>query len=275
MCSNPTRTNGYFYDSHHKDKKNWQTLKFNSLDSPLVDEEYVNRIIDRNGANSDEYRIRVLGDFPKEDSIDSKGYVPLILGDDLNFNNSHEFVGQVKMGVDPAGEGLDVTSWVIRDNYRAKIIGVEKVSNPKSIAQKTLTLMTQHNVLPENVAVDNFGVGANVSQELALGGYSVNSVNVGDKPLDEERFMNLRAESYWRIREWLKKGGELTYDERWKELLIIKYRRELSGKIKIMSKREMAKEGFKSPNHADALMLTFVRPDDIGNNEIIQPMKWI
>jgi hypothetical protein len=40
--------------------------------------------------------------------------------------------------------------------------------------------------------------------------------------------------------------------------LNIKYKAELSGKMKVMSKKDMRTLGIKSPNCADAFMLTFL-----------------
>jgi hypothetical protein len=107
--------------------------------------------------------------------------------------------------------------------------------------------------------------GANVAQEIAVathGEASVNAVNVGDKASDSEHYLNSRAEAFWRLREWLRKGSDLVSDHGWDELLTIRYRAELNGKLKIMSKHDMRNMGFRSPNHADALMLTFVASDD-------------
>lgn len=277
MISNPTRLLGYFRESHTKDKENWQCLAFNSEESPIVNDKYVQRIIDKHGMNSDEYLIRVQGEFPKEDSMDDGGYLPLLLEQDIRTTSDGEFIGKVRMGVDPAGEGSDTTSWVIRDNYKAKIVATEKTSNSKSIAQKTRTLMEHYNVLPDDITVDNFGEGANVAQELALVGVRVNALNVGERvDKDEEEmskleggklFLNVRAASYWSLRKWLRTGGELVQNTKWKdEALNLKYRTEVSGRIKIMSKRDMKKEGIKSPNNMDALMLTFVSGDYIEDN---------
>jgi hypothetical protein len=146
----------------------------------------------------------------------------------------------------------------VRDNFKAKIVAKEKKSDEKSIAQKTITLMTFYGIPPEDVWIDSFGVRANVAKEIALAsGQRVNSLNLNEEAEDKERYVNKRAEAYWRLRQWLRIGADLVNDDRWKHLLTIKYRRELSGKLKIMGKREMQKLGIKSPNAADALMLTF------------------
>lgn len=274
MISNPTRLLGYFYESHNSDKENWQTFHFNSEQSPIVNERYVQRIIDKHGINSDEYRIRVKGDFPAEDSIDDGGYLPLLLEADLRETLDGEFTGPKRMGVDPAGEGDDTTDWVIRDNYKAKRVASEKISNSKSIAQKTRTLAEHYGIEPEDIWIDNFGEGANVAQELAFVGWMVNAVNVGDQVDKREEeydeangdkiYINLRAKAYWTLRRWLRKGGEVVSNAVWREQgLNIRYRTELSGRIKIMSKREMRKNGIKSPNAMDALMLTMIEGEEI------------
>ena len=261
LTSNPTRLIGYFYDTHHKDKENWQTFSFSSKDSPLVDTEYNERIVKQHGVDSDEFRIRVLGQFPKEDAVDDKGFVPLLTKEDLHFVADTQQLRTPRLGVDPSGEGSDITAFVARDQFRAKIMASEKVSNPKSITQKTISLADLLQVSDEHITIDNFGNGANVSQECAFANIRVNAVNVGDRADDPDRFVNKRAEAYFRMRDWLRSGGELAQDERWQELLMIRYKRNMSGKIQIMSKEEMRKAGFHSPDFADALMLTFCVPE--------------
>lgn len=273
MVSNPTRLIGYFYDSHHKDKDAWQVLHFNSEKSPIVDNTYMDRIASKHGKDSDEYRIRVLGEFPQEDSVDSKGYVPLLVQGDLHKTFDFRMFGNKRLGVDPSGEGSDVTSWVLRDKFKAMIVAQEKVSTTQSIAQKTLTLMQQFDVKGSNVFLDNFGIGANIAQEMALTGTRITAVNVGEQARDATRYINKRAEAYWNLRVWLKSGGELIESEEWLELLGIRYRAELSGKLKIMSKREMKDVGIASPNFADALMLTFCTPEIATIQRASQPTQ--
>jgi hypothetical protein len=263
LISNPTRLTGYFYDTHNSDKKNWITFRFNSEESPIVDADYVSRIIEKHGIDSDEYRIRVKGLFPKVEGLDDKGYSFLISENILNnaFSNkiSNQFLNIKRLGIDPSGEGSDFTRWVLRDNFFCKLVASEKTSSSKSIAQKTLTLIKEYNISADEIFVDNFGVGANVAVELALLNIKVNPVNVGDTAEDKERYINLRAEAYWRLREWIYAGGLIEKNDSFKELLNIKYRAELSGKLKIMSKLEMKKNGIDSPDVADAFMLTFVK----------------
>lgn len=273
MISNPTRLIGYFYEAFHKDGKNWQQLSFNSTESPVVDAEFVARISEKHGENSDEFKIRVLGDFPSEEGIDEKGFVNLFTADEIKFTQEKGFI-QTRMGIDPSGEGQDETAWAVRDEFKGGIVGTERTSNPKSIAEKTLTLMEKYGSQAKNVSVDNFGVGANVGQEIALTpfAYKVNGLNVGEKSKDE-LYLNIRAEAYYAIKAWFRKGGSLIDDtfghQLREELLQVKFKRNLQGKIQIMSKDEMRKQGIPSPNKADAFMLTFTNIKSINTNAIV------
>lgn len=260
MISNPTRTLGYFYDSHHRYSSSWYNMQFSSNDSPVVSQEYVEKIMEKSGSDGDEYRIRVLGQFPREDAVDDKGYVPLFVREDFKQAEEVKMVGKVRLGVDPAGEGSNKTAWVIRDDFKAKVVALESVSSIKKIAQKTLMIMDMYGIEEKDVTVDNFGIGANVAQQIALSGVKVNAINVGDKPNDKERYQNLKAELFFTLKEWIRNGGEIagSLSEWEREFLNIKYTRSLGeAKIKIKPKKEMVKEGIPSPDRMDALMMSF------------------
>ena len=112
-----------------------------------------------------------------------------------------------------------------------------------------------------------YDIGANVGVEFALAtGQKVQAINVGEKADDPERFTNKRSENYWRLREWILKGGTLVKHPEWKQLLTIYYKRNLSGKIQIMSKEDMYKKhGWESPDVADALSLCFNKEKSDGS----------
>jgi len=261
MISNMTRREGYFFDSHHSDKGAWQTLVFDSEESPIVEQRFVERIIAKHGKDSDEFRIRVKGLPPKEGVIDDSGYVQLFSEKDLRFGESREFVGPIRIGIDPAGEGKNKTKWVARDSFHARVIAEEKQSTGKSIAQKTLTILESLEIEKDgnNIYVDAFGEGVYAIQELAGAGIAVRAINTGDKPNDSERFLNIRSETAFLLKQWIRSEGEIVPTEDTKrQMLSIKFRRELSGKIKLKSKREMIKDGEESPDEFDALCLTFV-----------------
>ena len=59
-------------------------------------------------------------------------------------------------------------------------------------------------------------------------------------------------------------GGQLVKHPDWKQLLTIRYKRTGTGKIQIMSKDEMMRRGWESPDLADALSLTFYGDNSRG-----------
>ena len=65
MCGNPTKITGFFYDSHHKNRAQYSTLHIDGRNSSRVDEEFIRTIIEMFGEDSDVFRVRVAGDFPK------------------------------------------------------------------------------------------------------------------------------------------------------------------------------------------------------------------
>jgi len=276
MTSNPTRISGYFFDSHNDDKYDWECFKFSSIDCPRTTEDYVRRIKTKYNEGSDDYRIRVLGEFPNAEAVDDEGYTPLLAKDDIKeideprSINDSIWIGEPIMGIDPAGEGVDTTQWVIRDSFKAKKVATERTSTPASIANKTRTLMALHGVHDYNIFIDSFGEGAKTAVELAKDGKNINAVNVGDQcETDEEKelYLNKSALIYTRTKKWLRSGGELVRDKVWQdELPTVRFRRNERSRIQIMSKRRMKQKGHKSPNSADALALTFT--DDDGGERV-------
>lgn len=65
MAGNPTRLTGFFYDSHHKDRTEYHTLHIDGRDSSRVDHKFIDKITRMFGEDSDVFRVRVAGEFPK------------------------------------------------------------------------------------------------------------------------------------------------------------------------------------------------------------------
>lgn len=268
LISNGTRTSGYFYDTHHSDKDNWQTLSFNSEESPIVEEGFIDRMLTKYGKDSDEYKIRVLGQFPSIEQMDDKGWIPLIADNQiLQVSEGLPFIGRKKLGIDPSGEGDDTTRWVLRDNFQAAVIHTQTTSNEKTIAKDTYDIIQKYELSPYDVTVDNFGVGANVKAELLLIDHKmdINSVNWGEPASDEEVYLNKKAECNFRAREWLIRGGAVVGDDLKREILSNRYKNNLKGKKQIMDKPAQKQILGRSPDRNDAFMLTFYEGININN----------
>jgi hypothetical protein len=266
MISNPTRLDGFFFDSHHRDRKNWQNLSFDCLDSPVVDNSYVERIKDKYGEDSDQFRVRVQGKFPKEDQIDAKGWSKLVLEKELDYALSHipeeSYIGTRTLGVDVARGGGCKNVWVLRTKNFAKVVAKSEISDIMDVASQTILLAKEYRVHAFNVFIDDAGVGGGVTDRLHQLRFYAHGIQGASKPDDREMFMNKRAEMYWALKLWIQDGGKVDKYQLidWRELLDIRYKAGNNGKLKMMSKVDMGKEGIPSPDTADALSLTFGKP---------------
>lgn len=299
LISNPTRTSGYFYDTHHRYKSDWQTFRFSSIDSPIVDPTYVERQRKRHGETSEEYGIRVLGVFPNEGVMDDTGFLQLIPAERINVQprimGEVPFVGRRVMGVDPSGEGKDTATWVVRDSMHIAVLHTMQTTNSKQIASHTILLAQRLKIRPEDIAIGALGVGTNVARDIMIathdmpgGSWNVYSVLEGNSPAYEEElypefferlpvemdldgkdlYLNIRALMGFRLRAFFMGGGTIvddnTKDSTFKhEVLSMRYTRVGTGnKIRMMSKKEMTKLRIKSPNIYDAAALSCLRTID-------------
>ena len=111
------------------------------------------------------------------------------------------------------------------------------------------------------VVVDVIGIGYNFALHLADLGFPVVQFNAGHRPIDTERFTNLKAEAYWQLREHMEKGAVsgLNDLETEAQLSAILYRPTSSGRTEIESKEEARKRGQSSPDRAEALVMAFLK----------------
>lgn len=132
------------------------------------------------------------------------------------------------------------------------------------------------NILDEDsgysVGVDVVGLGAGVYDRLYELDYDVHDINFGSSAMSEEakdRFLNLRAEAYWNLREKFKPVNGVSKisipnnPRLIKELSSIKYSFSSEKKIKLEPKEELKKRIGRSPDMSDALALAFAVDLDI------------
>ena len=266
LISNGTRSLGYFFDTHHKDKDRWQNYSFNSEQSPRVDRKFIEDIEAKYGRDSVQFDIRVRGLFPDEGVMDESGYVQLFSEKDLRFvpfDHDWKPVGRTAGALDASGEGQDKSVWAVKDRARIAVVTEEQISTAPSMAIKSITICDKYHIDPIDFIIDGFGQGHAVSQEIALATaqqkrpWRVHPINSGEPcedDMDKEMYVNKRAECYWKLRLFLQRGGEIMEWPRLKdELLSIRFKRTPNGRIQIMSKTEMKKLGFPSPDCADAM----------------------
>ena len=203
--------------------------------------------------------------FPPEGKQDDKGWMQLLTKSDIEkaFVDKANGFGSRRLGVDVASEGRNQSVIIQRYENMAEILVQSHNPDTMLLAESVIT-NSKYPYLAQHVFVDKVGAGKGCYDLLARNLTMVMGVNAGTEPFDKERFVNLRAEMFWKAREWILRGSKLIKDDAWFELTKIKYRTRLEGtkgKLAIMSKDDMLKEGVESPDIADALSLTFAIPD--------------
>ena len=259
LTGNPTRTSGYFFDSHNRMRSTWWTMKVSCDEAKMVDPAYGERMAKRYGADSNIYRVRVLGDFPLSDD---DSVIPLEFAESAIGRDVSPVTDRVVWGVDVARFGDDESALAKRQGNVQK----DKVRTwkGKDLMQTVGILVNEYRETPikeqpDLILVDSIGLGAGVVDRLKEQGLPVRGINVAESSATKEKYMRLRDELWWLSREWLQ-GKDVRLEEDSDligELTSPKYDFTSSGKILVESKMEMKKRGVPSPNSADAWNLTF------------------
>jgi hypothetical protein len=219
---------------------------------------------------SDLFRIKVLGEFPKESE---EQLIPISWVEaaqeryKLQMEQGWKITGRLKMGVDVAGMGRNMTVFCKRKDEIVFTFDVYAKSSHMVTAGRIKNILEgEYGAIS---IIDTIGEGAGVYsrlEEQGVGGavsckFSESAQGMKDKTEGYE-FVNMRAFLYWCIRDWLNPAFDSKAclppdDELMEELTSIEYQFQSNGKIQIESKDEIVKRIGRSPDKADALANTF------------------
>ena len=266
MLGNPVRTSGSFYESHHRLKNEWYTMHISCLDSPRVSKEFIREMAVRYGEDSSAYFVRVLGKFPKtdDDTILSLALVEDAQNRDVKMS---EFTPKI-WGLDVARFGMD--SSVLAERQGTIVTELEAWKGKDLMQLVGLVHNKYSECLPSQrpiqIMVDSIGLGAGVVDRLRELDLPVRGINVAESPSMRGQYTNLRAELWFRMKEWLEaRDCKIPKDEAlFSELVSPRYFFSSTGKLQVESKQEMKKRGLPSPDRADAVILTLASEPSIA-----------
>lgn len=252
-----------FYRNHFK--KTWDSDKYVKFiidyEQALKEGRYTEEFIEEMKKEAF-FEILYECKFPEEEELDSLGYRRLLADFEIeNAKAVENHTGEKRLGFD-VGEGASESVGVLRSDSYAQVVHVSKIKDTMATTKAVIDVIEKYKLSPENVYPDATGVGAGLVDRLNEIEYEVTGIKWGAKAVDFEKFANLKAENYWKLREWIKQGGKIENHDGFNELYNIKFKVDTSGKIKIKSKEEMRKEGLPSPNFADAFALSFNESDN-------------
>jgi len=211
--------------------------------------------------------------FPDEEGVDSKGYRTLITESTILSAFTNEVFKQPEQLPPPAppvkpielilgadiGGGGDSNVYVLRSPTMAWVESSNRSTDTMTNVSEIERIMRDYNVKAENVFIDDTGIGRGVTDRLKELGHSVNGVAVGVSAEDPTRYSNLKAECYWKCKQWLENSGTLQQVDKWIQLNWVRYKINTDKVLAIEPKADQKKRTGKSPDFADALMLTFAQ----------------
>jgi hypothetical protein len=298
MIGNPDDPEGEFYEAS-KPGSGWNVVTVSAFDSPNFTGEYIpstvakqligkvyveekrrkwaphwswtpdgSKCVPPEGVNpatdphSNPYwKSKVLGLFPETTSAD--GLIPISWVKSAQLRNLSSTIkdGPNELGAD-IGAGGDSTAICHREGYVFRIIRSD--NDPDTMSQCGKIIEDLRRTKADCVKIDKIGIGwgvVNRGQEL---GKPFIGVNVGegateDDENSDDRFLNLKAELWWNVRDLFERGLidiDPADDDLAAELLSVRFERRSNGKIKIMDKkRDTNGKKIASPNRAESLML--------------------
>lgn len=286
LASQPTRTSGFFRETHHSMSQEnggpWVALTFNSEDSPLVSDEFILlKLREYGGADAPEYSIKVRGEFPEfsDKYLLSRKMIERLVAPKTRAIADDEPYGNFLI--------IDVAAGVFRDktvgtHMRVTGYGDRLDPNPRRADVIDIPIFTNsldwqdvagraHEIAAGlsncTVLVDVGGQGVQFAKMLEkLGTPNVIKVNWGNTNfLDrlKKRFVNQRAQCSVNAADAVK-DGRITFCEKYKKELLdqgsrIPFFFDEKGRWQIMSKVDMKqKEGIPSPDLWDTICMAFL-----------------
>lgn len=254
--SNPRNNTGAFFECFHKNRELWRPLQIDSRTVEGTDRAVYESIINQFGADSDEARVEVYGQFPNSGS---RQFIPM---DFILEARARELApdpgAPLILGADVGRYGEDPSVIRFRRGRDARSIAPLRFKGISTMdfADRIAEAIGKYD--PDAVVVDENGVGGGVVDRLRQLGYRVHGVNSQGAPKDKDKYLNLRAELYDLMKNWLRIGGIDDGAELHDDLKGPEYGfNNTKGLLQVESKDAMKARGLASPNDSDALMMTF------------------
>lgn len=266
-ASNPTRRKGWFFDLFSKDKsfheKYWTLKTISCFDSSLVTPEYISYMKDKYGEDSDVFRVRVLGEFPKSDAdsyISEELVRKAVNNDSVGKQHFYEI-----WGLDVARKGNNKTVLTRRCGRKLIEQFVWSKLDTTQICGRVVDLYDEAKELnnaPVSICIDGVGLGAGVYDRLTELLLPTVFVHSGSESSSKDVHLNYRMDLWAKMKDWFEDTASIyDDDELIEQITSVPITFSSSGKMRMATKEELLSLGIQSPDKADSLMLTFADRD--------------
>jgi hypothetical protein len=259
QAGNPTSTDGLLYASARAEDQKVITITADPDDpkrSSRVDIDHARAMIAKYTRGNAWVKATILGEFP-DSAVNALLSLDEVERAMNRFYRDPDLAhSQKRLGIDVARFGLDSTVIFPRQGLQAFNPVEMRGARSNEIAARVALAKSKWESELEFVD-DTGGFGSGVVDSLIQAGHAPVPVNFSGAA-QEAKFLNCRAEMWWRMAEWVKRGGAIPGD-----LTVMK--KELTtptytfnqGKFQLEPKELIKKRLGFSPDHADGLCLTF------------------
>lgn len=264
QAGNPTSHEGMLYAAYSTLRHLWHVICITGDPedpdrSPRIDIEWARQQIETYGRDNPWVMSYILGKFP-ESSLNT-----LLSPDEVHaamnrrVDESQFEFSQKRIGIDVAYSGLDSTVIFPRQGLISYKPIQMRTDKPSEIAGRAMNYRQEFNY--ELCYIDDTGgFGRGVIDFLQQTGQTPIGVHFSGKA-DDPQYYNKRAEIWFRMAQWVKNGGSLpNLPILVRELCAPQYFIH-NGKLQLEDKEQIKKRLQFSPDHGDALALTFTSPD--------------
>ena len=283
VFGNPTRNSGRFRACFGKFRHRWITRSIDARTARKTNKAKIQQWIEDYGIDSDFVRVRVLGKFPRQASNQ------LISEEQVEFcMTEYEALGfelyPISICCDVARFGDDLSTvgvWQGRKGHElTAYAGKTTVETATLVAEAYRWYKQKYPRIRIHCFVDDIGVGGGVTDILKSWGIPTTGVNSGARADDPEKYLNKRAEMWWRGREAINGGYDLRsmhQENRLKEdLCNIEYFLTAGAqKVQLEAVKDLKERDLPSPDYGTNFVLQFAYPQplDIINTSAPAPAK--
>lgn len=295
---NPTKTSGRFFKNcseagwvckvgqppvRNRERSHNHFTQVDSRTVKTTNKKQLQAWVDEYGEDSDFVRVRVRGMFPRA------GYANFISPELVNNARRRRLdpmtyrVHPKILSVDPARFGDDMSVITLRQGYRVYWQMVLSGFDGPDLASRIFEVVRQQGRL-ENMPVepgaimcivyDAIGNGADLDSALRRmpGLPHLIAVQWGQPAKDDKQYFNQRSECWGRMREFLEHGQIPDDDQLSDDLTSLDYGYDARFRIQLQSKKDLKRDGKRSPDRADSLALSFV-PDLIDRKVVLAKVR--
>lgn len=258
VFGNPTRNTGRFRECFRRLRHLWDHDQIDARTVPGTNKKLIEEWARTYGEKSDWFKIRVRGVFPSAGTRQFIGTADVDAAFGKHLRREQYDFAPVIIACDPAWEGDDPLVIYKRQGlYSEKLHEQAKNDNDIEVAQLLARLEDEHQA--DAVFVDaGYGTGI-VSAGRTMGRAWRLIWFAGEA--GDRGCLNKRAEIWKNMRDWLKEGGSVPPEQAlYDDLIGPETVPRLDGKIQLEAKKDMKERGLPSPNHGDALAITFAYP---------------